>query len=93
MDLDRALTDIRAVRSQMARGSAFRGYGPLTFALTAMLAIAASFTQGYALPDPQHRFPAYLVLWCGTAAIAGCFIRRGRCWYGRGGCMPDWRLR
>ncbi len=74
MDLERALTDIRTMRSQIARSSAFRGYGPLTFALTGLLAIAASVIQEYALPVPQHRFAAYLVLWCGTAVIAGSLI-------------------
>ena len=32
LDLDRALTDIRAMRSQIARGTEFRGYGPAAFA-------------------------------------------------------------
>ncbi len=54
MDLERALTDIREMRGLMARSSAFRGYGPLTFALTGLLAIATSLIQRYVLPIPQH---------------------------------------
>ena len=33
-DLDKALADITAIRSQMARGAEFRGYGPATVAAT-----------------------------------------------------------
>jgi hypothetical protein len=74
VDLERALTDIRAMRVQMARSSAFRGYGPLTFALTGVLAIVASLIPGYTLPVPQHGFLPHLALWCGTAVIACSFI-------------------
>ena len=38
-DLDKALADITAIRSQMARGAEFRGYGPATVAATAALAV------------------------------------------------------
>src|SRR5260370_41457455 len=33
-DLDKALADIFAIRSQIAAGTAFRGYGPATVAAT-----------------------------------------------------------
>ncbi len=38
-DLDKALADIIAVRSQLAAGTAFRGYGPATIAATACVAL------------------------------------------------------
>src|SRR5215471_12617216 len=34
MDLNKALADITAIRSQMARGTEFQGYGPATVAAT-----------------------------------------------------------
>ena len=40
-DLDKALADILAIRSQIAAGTAFRGYGPATVAATAGVALAA----------------------------------------------------
>ena len=39
-DLDQALADITAIRSQLARGTEFRGYGPVTVAATGLLALA-----------------------------------------------------
>jgi hypothetical protein len=45
-DLDKALADITAIRSQMARGTEFRGYGPMTVAATGVLAIFAAVLQG-----------------------------------------------
>ena len=44
-DLERALADITAIRSQMARGTQFRGYGPVTVAATGLLALLAAALQ------------------------------------------------
>ena len=44
-DLDKALADITAIRSQMARGTEFRGYGPITVAATGLLAMLAAAIQ------------------------------------------------
>ena len=38
-DLDKALADIFAIRSQIAAGTAFRGYGPAAVAATGGLAL------------------------------------------------------
>jgi hypothetical protein len=40
-DLHKALADIDAIRTQVARGTEFRGYGPATVALTGLLALLA----------------------------------------------------
>jgi hypothetical protein len=69
-DLEKALTDIRAVRSQLARGLEFRGYGPAAFAATAALAAIAALVQALWLDDPMTRPVAYLGLWGGTAALS-----------------------
>ena len=37
-NLDKALADITAIRTQMARGAEFRGYGPATVAATGCVA-------------------------------------------------------
>ena len=44
-DLHKALAEIDAIRTQVARGTEFRGYGPATVALTGLLALLASGIQ------------------------------------------------
>ena len=73
-DLDRALADITAIRSQMARGTEFRGYGPITVAATGLLAMLAAAIQALWLPDPASNALAYLALWVATAAISVVLI-------------------
>src|SRR5215467_2539795 len=73
-NLDEALADITAIRSQMARGTEFHGYGPMTVAATGMLAVLAAGIQALLLPDPAADVFAYLVLWVVTAAISAILI-------------------
>jgi len=69
-DLERALADITAIRSQIARGTQFRGYGPITVAATGLLALLAAALQALFLPDPTAHTLVYLALWVGMAALA-----------------------
>jgi hypothetical protein len=69
-DLERALADITAIRSQMARGTEFRGYGPVTVAATGLLALLAGAVQAIYLREPLTDPLLYLGLWVGMAAIA-----------------------
>jgi hypothetical protein len=69
-DLDRALADISAIRNQLARGTEFRGYGPVTVAMTALLALLAAVAQALFLPNPAASPLAYLALWTGMAVLA-----------------------
>src|SRR5262245_37169086 len=73
-DLDKALDDITEIRSQLARGIEFRGYGPLTVAATGVLALAAAALQALWLPDPAASVAGYLALWIATAAISVVLI-------------------
>ena len=73
-DLDKALDDITEIRSQLARGIEFRGYGPLTVAATGVLALAAAALQALWLPDPAASVVGYLALWIATAAISVVLI-------------------
>jgi hypothetical protein len=73
-DLNKALADITAIRTQIARGAEFRGYGPLTMASTGVLAIVAALLQALWLPEPTADIPAYLALWVATAAISVVLI-------------------
>jgi hypothetical protein len=69
-DLDRALADITAIRSQLARGTEFRGYGPMTVAATGVVAVAAAGLQALWLPQPGSELLAYVAIWVATAAIS-----------------------
>jgi hypothetical protein len=69
-DLDKALADITAIRSQMARGTEFQGYGPVTVAATGLLALAAGGLQMLWLPEPAADPFSYLALWVTTAALS-----------------------
>jgi fumarate reductase subunit D len=73
-DLEKALADITAIRSQMARGAEFRGYGPMTVAATGLLAILGGVTQALWLPDPANQVLGYLALWLATATISVILI-------------------
>jgi len=74
MNLDKALADITAIRTQMARGAEFRGYGPATVAVTGCLALLAAVAQALFLPDPAANVLAYLALWIATAAVSVVLI-------------------
>ena len=73
-DLEKALTDIKAMRSQLARGTEFRGYGPAAFAATGVLAIVAALAQARFIPEPAADMPGYLALWVATAVLSAVII-------------------
>src|SRR6266852_839009 len=73
-DLDRALADITAIRSQIAQGALFCGYGPVTVAATGVLAFTAGVMQAFWLPAPMAQVVPYLVLWIATAAVSVILI-------------------
>jgi hypothetical protein len=73
-DLRRALEDITAIRTQMARGTEFRGYGPVTVAATGGLALVAATAQALWLPDPASDVFGYIALWTAAAALSIALI-------------------
>jgi hypothetical protein len=73
-DLDQALADIAAIRTQVARGAEFRGYGPITVTATAILAVAAGIAQNSWLPDARTQTVSYLLLWIATATVCVILI-------------------
>lgn len=73
-DLDKALADITAMRTQMARGTVFQGYGPITVAGTGLLALGAAGVQALLLPDPAAAVSSYIILWVATAALSVILI-------------------
>jgi hypothetical protein len=73
-DLNKALGDISSIRRQLAQTTEFRGYGPVTVAGTAVLAVAASLLQRAWVPDPLHHVAAYLSIWSVTAILSAGLI-------------------
>ncbi|NEU13630.1 hypothetical protein G3T14_16035 [Methylobacterium sp. BTF04] len=69
-ELDKALADIVAIRTQMARGTAFRGYGPAALVTTGGLALVTATAQTLWLDDPTAQPLAFLAGWIATAICA-----------------------
>lgn len=69
-DVRRALSEIQSIRGYVARCIEFRGYGPLTLAITGLLALAVASLQELWLIDPRHEFPRFLALWVGAAGVS-----------------------
>ena len=73
-DLDKALADIIAIRSQLAAGTAFRGYGPAAIAATGVVALVTAFLQFHWLDDPTHNPITFLAGWAAAAVLSAVMI-------------------
>ena len=73
-DLDKALADILAIRSQIAAGTAFRGYGPATVAATGGLALAMAFLEFWWIDDATAHPLTFFAGWFATAMVSGAMI-------------------
>jgi hypothetical protein len=73
-DLDKALADIFTIRSQIAAGTAFRGYGPAAVAATGGLALATALVQFLWLDDPTGHPLIFFAGWAAAALVSGGMI-------------------
>lgn len=73
-DLDKALADILAIRSQIAAGTAFRGYGPAAVAGTGALAFVTMLLQLLWLDDPTAQALTFFLGWGAAALVSGAMI-------------------
>jgi hypothetical protein len=73
-DLEKALADIFAIRSQIAAGTAFRGYGPATVAATGGVALATAVLQFLWLDGPTDRPIAFFAGWAAAALLSAVLI-------------------
>jgi hypothetical protein len=69
-NLNEALAEISAIRSQIARETEFRGYGPASVAASGIIALLVAMLQALWLRSSTHDFRAYLAIWIATAAIS-----------------------
>ncbi len=73
-DLDKALADIFAIRSQIAAGTAFRGYGPAAVAATGGLALLTALIQFLWLDDPTGHPLEFFACWAAAALVSAGMI-------------------
>jgi hypothetical protein len=73
-DLDKALADILAIRSQLASARQFHGYGPAALAATGGLALVTTFAQAALLDDPTAQPLTYFAGWAATAIVSAGII-------------------
>jgi hypothetical protein len=69
-ELRQALDDINAIRSQVARDTLFRGYGPLSIAASGILALLVAAAENHWGAGTQHGLRGFLLVWISTAAVA-----------------------
>ena len=70
-ELQQALSEIHTIRSQVARGTQFRGYGPASIALSGVLAMVVAAGQAqWMSKHPQSALTIWLAVWAGTAAVS-----------------------
>jgi hypothetical protein len=70
-ELQQALSEIHSIRTQVARGTEFRGYGPASIAASGILAlvVAAAQTQWMA-KSAKADLAIWLGVWAGTAVVS-----------------------
>jgi hypothetical protein len=73
-DLERALTDISAIREQLAQSTEFRGYAPPTLAATGLFAILVAAAQARWLPESATHMRLFVAVWAGTAVVSVVLI-------------------
>jgi len=70
MELREALSQITAIRAQIARTETFRGYRAATVGFSGLMALAGAALQAVWIPQPAEHVGAYLALWIGAAAVS-----------------------
>ncbi len=73
-ELDKALEDIGAIRSQIAASTTFRGLGPGTLMATGVVALATAGAQAVLLADPTGHPAQYFVGWVAAAGLSSVVV-------------------
>jgi hypothetical protein len=69
-ELRQALDDISAIRTQVARGTQFRGYGPLSVASSGVLALLVAGGESRWMVGSNYGLKSFLGVWIATAAVS-----------------------
>lgn len=70
MKLNDALAEISAIRTEIARGTKFRGYGPASVATSGLIALVVATFQTHWMRDSNHDFRSFFGVWIATAALS-----------------------
>jgi hypothetical protein len=73
-DLDKALADILEIRSHIAAGTAFRGYGPAAMAGTSVVALATMLAQFVWLENPDAEPAIFFSGWIAAALLSAAIV-------------------
>jgi hypothetical protein len=73
-DLERALTDISAIRGQLAHSTEFRGYAPATLATAGGFALLVAAAQALWLPQSSTNMRLYIEVWVAIAVVCVAVI-------------------
>jgi len=68
-DLNEALAEIRQIRSQVARDTQFRGYGPASITASGVLALLVAAGQAHWMRN-RANFSAFAAVWIATALLS-----------------------
>jgi hypothetical protein len=70
-ELQQALSEIRSIRTQVARGTEFHGYGPASIAASGILALAVAAAQAqWMAKSAKADLAIWLGVWAGTAVVS-----------------------
>jgi hypothetical protein len=70
-DLQQALSEIHSIRTQVARGTEFHGYGPASIAASGILALAVAAAQTqWMAKSAKADLAIWLGVWAGTAVVS-----------------------
>jgi len=70
-ELQQALSEIRSIRTQVARGTEFHGYGPASIAASGILALAVAAAQAqWMAKSAKADLAVWLGVWAGTAVVS-----------------------
>ena len=74
-DINKALSDILEIRTQIAAGTAFRGYGPAAIAITGLIGIATAAVQSLFLPPLDAAPNTFVWIWIGAGLLSAAVVR------------------
>jgi len=70
-ELQQALSEIHSIRTQVARGTEFHGYGPASIAASGILALAVAAAQTrWMAKSAKADLAIWLDVWAGTAVVS-----------------------
>jgi len=74
-DINKALSDIGEIRTQIAAGTSFRGYGPVAIVITGMIGIATAIGQSVFRVAPDTTPALFVWSWVGAGLLSAIVVR------------------